>query len=287
MSFASERGGGLRRLLVAAGVLLAAGAMGAPSARAGSHRLIYWDPPSGAYRGRPPKLVLMFVHGGGWGGFDLPFVNLYRRTGRSLRSIGYATATLDFRAGGAGIDDIQRSYRRIRRLVGPATPVCALGDSSGGHAALMLATREPGLDCVVALGAPTDLTDLSGAPEAGTIRDLAERAFGADHLADFSPLLHARAIRASLMLVSVETDPLIAPDQALRMARAVPGTQVRILPPGDAPFVHANAAEASVQAYLAARKRFFGRVVLAKHRVPRSSTQSSAERTFRTVGRLR
>jgi acetyl esterase/lipase len=252
----------MKRFLAIA-CLAAAGVAGAAAGAAAAER-VYWDGPTGAHSGRPPKLVLIYVHGGGWSGFDPAFVNVYRRSGRGLRSIGYATATLDFSAGAAGIDDIQRAYRRIRRRAGAGTPVCALGDSSGGHAALLLAAREPGLDCVVALGAPTDLTDLGDAAQPDTIRDAAERAFGRDRLAQYSPLTHARSIRAKLMLVRVATDPLVGAEQARRLARAVPGTRVLVLPPGGAPFVHAAADEQAIRGYLAARKRFFAAAIRAK-----------------------
>ena len=77
----------------------------------------------------------------------------------------------------------------------PDLPICAVGISAGGNLALNLATREPDLDCVVALSAPTDLTTVARQdPKGEEAYKAAVAAFGKDALVKFSPVRHADAI---------------------------------------------------------------------------------------------
>src|SRR5207245_957892 len=149
--------------------------------------------------------------------------------------LGYATLTVDYRAGAEGIDDVDAFYHSARRRVGRDLPICAIGASAGGHIALMLAVRNPDLACVIDLEGPTDLTSLAPGSAA---YDFAVRPFGKSELAAFSPALQARAIRAKVMLAFARNDPLVPVNQGVEMARALPGARLIVLPPGPAVFIH-------------------------------------------------
>jgi pimeloyl-ACP methyl ester carboxylesterase len=99
----------------------------------------------------------------------------------------------------------------------------------------MLAVRHPDLACVIDLAGPTDLPALKANPAAYR---LATDAFGTAALAQFSPALHAGSIKARLMLVFAQDDPLVPVAQGHVMARADPNAQLIVLPPGPAAFIH-------------------------------------------------
>jgi acetyl esterase/lipase len=182
-----------------------------------------------------PRGVVILLPGGGW----QPNPTGYRTMvayGKAIQAGGVATVAVEYGAGAAGLRQIQGVYDRARRCF-PDAPVCALGDSAGGHLALMLATREPDLACVIARAAPTDLTTLAGQGAEQT-NQYAIDAFGAGSLARFSPAKRAGDIDAPVLLVMAENDPLVPVAQGEELARALPGARLMVMPPGPVPFVH-------------------------------------------------
>lgn len=196
--------------------------------------------PSGAFTGRPPKALVMVIHGGGWKGLDRKAFEAELPVARGLHALGYASLTVDYRRGALGLTDVEHFYDQARRRVGPHVPICAVGGSAGGHLALMLAVRRPSLTCVISLGGPTDLTALRGLPRYRASYGLVVRRFGRQRLAAFSPALHARSIRASLLLIYASNDPAVPVSQGIEMARAAPRAHLIVLPPGPTPFVHST-----------------------------------------------
>jgi dienelactone hydrolase len=195
-----------------------------------------WGKPAGAYAGAAPRGVVFLVHGGGW----RPNPIAYRQQlslAPAYQRAGFATLVLGYGPGPNGLEDLEHFYDRARRRYGKRTPVCVIGASAGGHLALMLATREPGLACVIDLGGPADLTTLPDQGAADTYQ-LAVSAFGADELDGWSPIRDARRIKAKVMLIFAAADQVVPEQQGEEMAKALPGSTLIILPPGDAPFVH-------------------------------------------------
>lgn len=216
-----------------------------------------WGAPAGPYLGQPPRAIVMLLPGGAWTGIREARFEATLATASIYRRLGYATLTVEYRGGERGIDDVQRFYRNAAGRAGPRTPICAVGSSAGGHVALMVAVREAGLDCVVDLAGPTDLTTL--VPDAEPTHRAAVRAFGADTLAAVSPVRRTSSIRARLMIVCAVSDPLVPVEQCRRMAKRVPGTELVVLPPGDLRWVHSTvdpsaklAADRALFAFLAA-----------------------------------
>lgn len=111
------------------------------------------------------KVTMLMLAGGAWAPQTI------RATRRKLAddvtrfgALGYVTVPVaygDPRGHGVQVDDelanITAAYTRAR-AANRLGVVCAYGESAGGHLALMLATKVPTLDCVIAAASPADLT---------------------------------------------------------------------------------------------------------------------------------
>ncbi len=230
-SVASACGSG-RPTLTSAGQTPATGA--SSSAKNAKLPHAVWGAPLAGTR---PRGLLILIHGGGWAGFSPAALQLEVRSSLPYRRAGYETLAVDYPAGARGIEQVQRDYRLARQRVGNL-PICALGMSAGGHIALMLAVKNPDLRCVVDEAGPTDLPALGREPGGAIAYRLALRTLGQSNLAALSPALHAASIKAKLLLVYAQTDPLVPLAQGKEMARADPSARLIVLPPGLAPFVH-------------------------------------------------
>jgi dipeptidyl aminopeptidase/acylaminoacyl peptidase len=188
---------------------------------------VSWGGPAGVN----PTGVMLLIHGGGW----QPSPSGYEEQKGSAPTLwaqGYATVAVAYDAGAKGFKQIVAVYKEARRQF-PGLPICASGISAGGNFALMLAAREPDLDCVLASAAPTDLAQLAAQdPEADESYQAAIDAFGSDGLAKFSPLRFASKIKAKTMLVFSATDPVVPVEQGREMARALPEAKLIVVPPG-------------------------------------------------------
>jgi pimeloyl-ACP methyl ester carboxylesterase len=97
----------------------------------------------------------------------------------------------------------------------------------------MLAAREPDLNCVIGLSAPTDLTSLARQdPSGDEAYKAAVTAFGKNRLATFSPVRYAGKIKAKVLLIAADTDPIVPAGQSRELAQALPGAQLLDLPAG-------------------------------------------------------
>jgi acetyl esterase/lipase len=195
--------------------------------------------PTGSFAGRPPKGLVVFVHGGGWQGPNPQNVRqLNQVAAPAWRGRGYAVIVPEYRAGEEGLDDVVAAIDTGRRRLGARVPICGVGESAGAHLLLEASIRRPALACVVSLAGPTDLA----ATERGDgLRRFAVAAFGRDGLERWSPAKHASQIRARVLQVAAERDPLVPVEQARLLERALPGTRTIVLPGGPTdgtPFIH-------------------------------------------------
>ena len=182
--------------------------------------------------------MLLLIHGGGWQGLNPVALQTEEKVSVVFRQNGYATLAVDYRRGAQGVKDVEGFYRMARQRVGPAVPICALGVSAGGQIALMLAVRYSDLACVVDFAGPTDLSALKRDPGGSKGYQLVTAAFARDQLGEFSPALQAHSIKAKLLLIYAQNDPLVPIAQGREMARADPRADLVVLPPGSATFVH-------------------------------------------------
>ncbi len=224
-------------------IAAAAGAIAACGSNSHTTRTASNEPHLPAVWGMPPdgihpRALLLNIHGGGWKGLDRASYQFQLEEAPLFQRLGYETLTFNYRGGAHGVQDAEMFYRFARKRVGPNFPICALGESAGGHIALMLAVNDPDLACVLDLAGPTDLTALAKEPGGSYAHALAVQAFGNDHLAAYSPSLLAKSIRARVMLVYAQSDPVVPVAQGEEMARALPTAKLLVLPPGPTGFVH-------------------------------------------------
>ena len=197
---------------------------------------------------RDPVGVVMLIHGGGWersySGYEEQ-----RENAENFQDKGYATVAIGYDEGAKGFRQVVATYKEARRRY-PDLPICASGLSAGGHLALMLATREPDLDCAIALAAPTDLTSLAEQdPEGDEAYKAAVRAFGRNRLAEYSPIRYADRIKARVLLMVAEDDPVAPVAQVEEFARMLPRSELLVLPPGPVPvpWAHFGGVEPDAQ----------------------------------------
>lgn len=195
-----------------------------------------WGAPA---NGQKPRALLMLIHGGGWTGINPAAFQSELEQAPLYQRFGFETVTVEYRRGYQGIKDVERFYRQARKRVGPRLPICAVGPSAGGHIALMLAVMNPDLACVISEAGPTDLPALATESGGSGAYGLATAAFGTGPLlAQLSPALHVSAIKAKLMLVYAQNDPVVPVAQGEEMKRVDPAATLIVLPPGSANFVH-------------------------------------------------
>jgi dipeptidyl aminopeptidase/acylaminoacyl peptidase len=139
--------------------------------------------------------------------------------------------------------------QRWRAKLGPRVPICAAGQSAGGHLALMLAAARPSLDCVIAQAAPTDFPMLADSSRSGAAAaaQVAHVMLGGDPVA-WSPVHWASRIRARVALSYATDDPLVPLSQGRVLASRLRGETVTILHPGTIPWVHTHVSSASLRA---------------------------------------
>lgn len=201
------------------------------------HLPAVWGVPPHGIR---PRALLLSIHGGGWKGLDSASYEFQLEIAPLFQRLGYDTLTFNYRGGADSIADAEMFYRLARKRVGPNFPVCALGESAGGHIALMLAERNQDLACVLDLAGPTNLPSLAREPGGAYAYALSLQAFGKNQLAVYSPSLHSGSIRAKVMLVYAQSDPIVPVAQGEQMARVLPAATLMVLPPGPAGFVHGS-----------------------------------------------
>src|SRR4051812_3756952 len=182
-------------------------------------------------KGKPAGWVIV-IHASGWKlvgrgmtGLELPEVERLNRW-------GFATLNVDPRRGAAGLTDILRFERRLRRKVGRHVPICLDGASSGAHLALMAAARRKDVACVVSRAAPTLLDKLRGS----LLHD-AHRFF--DHhggFAHWSPARHP--FKTPLLLAHGTRDPYVPYAQSRAMKRRASNARLVPLRPGGKQWVH-------------------------------------------------
>lgn len=196
-----------------------------------------------------PKGVMLIFAQGGWLASPPAEVRTTRHYRERYTQLGWIAVDVGYRPGGQqGFTDVKRAYDKAKSEH-PGLAICAVGESSGGHLALMLATVRP-LDCVEPVDAPTDLT--KGLPSA--LEKQARAVFGSD-LARWSPLLHAKQIHGKVLIVQAASDPVVPAGQAKRLHSALPHSTLVLLPPGKLAFIHGTkVAKSAYQRYLVSER---------------------------------
>jgi acetyl esterase/lipase len=232
------------------------------------------DPDSG-----PARATMIMVHGGGWVGHDAHAEALLMASpGAQLRKRGWRVVSIDYGEGKDGLRDVLDTVdAEIARKTSNG-PLCLYGESAGAHLALVAAARRRSIDCVIGLGAPTDLlrfeADARGAGrDERIVAAQISRIFGttAAEVADWDPV--SLPIHADVLLMREGDDEVVPASQETSFAKAHPGTDTLALPAGDpadpsAHFVHGTISPKGREIYDAEVEAFADHA-LAKHRAER------------------
>jgi pimeloyl-ACP methyl ester carboxylesterase len=175
-----------------------------------------------------------------------------------------------YRACGSSLSDALSLYDRVRDTYGSARPVCTLGQSAGGHLALMVAARRPGgVSCVVNQAGPTDALSIAsqGAFDEATgglqtdgpkaAYNTMVAAFGEENLSSYSAVqLADPGLRGVRILAATAAEDALIPYSQMTLLRDVmreddPAAHVDTmqLAGGDRPFVHAYVSQVALHAY--------------------------------------
>jgi hypothetical protein len=208
---------------------------------------------------RPRGTMLMF-HGGSW--MDLP--------GDARRSM--ALASLAFRANGWRVVDVSYSpgyepgvnprpmlrdvvafYDQVRRAYGG--PICAYGESAGGHLAAMLAIERPSLTCAILNAAPLDLRTLIPRTLPG-LASVIKLTFGTRRsmLDEWSParLWRTGVDRTAVFATAASNDPAVPAQQLTAFDTADQSADGRVVAganPGSAqavPWMHSDVSRRAI-----------------------------------------
>jgi acetyl esterase/lipase len=193
--------------------------------------------PAGAVRG-----TMIMVHAGGWAGHDAHAQELLMRSpGTLLRERGWRVVSIDYEAGTAGLDDVLGTVASEIARKTSNGPLCLYGESSGAHLALVAAARRGGeIDCVIGLGAPTDLklyeaTAADGSRDQRIVDHQMRKFFGtsAAELAPWDPVSLASSIKADVLLLREGDDDSVPASQTAAFVAAHPATKTLTLDAGD------------------------------------------------------
>ena len=202
-----------------------------------------------------PKGVMLIFSGGAWLAPPPTEVSSTRHYEQRYAQLGWLAINVGYRPGGQqSFADVTRAYDKAK-ADHPGLPICAVGESSGGHLALMLAMARP-LDCVEPVDAPVDLT--KGLPK--SLLATAKAVFGSD-LTKWSPALHAKQIHGKVLIVQAQDDRVVPLAQARQLKAELPDAQLVIFPPGDLAFIHATKiAKDAYRSYLLTERRWLARL---------------------------
>jgi acetyl esterase/lipase len=187
---------------------------------------------------------VLLLHRGAWSGAGPENVRRLRPVARRFQGWGWSTLNASYRNGPDGFHDVVAAFEWAGERWG-APPTCVYGESSGGHWALMLASRGQATELTVVAAAPTDLVSWASMLDGEArdyVRGLLHSVFGdAEHeLERLSPARQPwqQAAAGRLLLVYGEEDPLVPPAHGERLLAAAPAASLMTLPAGDLPWIH-------------------------------------------------
>ena len=229
--------------------------------------------PAGPVRG-----TMVLVHGGAWAGHNERGQRVIMgEPGQLLLERGWRIVSVDMDEGAAGIDGVLSAVGSELAHPASAGPLCIYGESAGAHLALVAASRQPAVDCVIGVGTLVDMArleadgDTSSDANVQILGERIKRFFGtsAEQLAPWNPVGLAPAIRADVLLLHEIDDPLVPAVHAARYQAAQPTTQVVELEPGDpadpsTKFRHGTVSAVGRAHYAAALGAFADQAIVRK-----------------------
>jgi Prolyl oligopeptidase family len=235
--------------------------------------------PTGAFAGRPPRGIMLVIHGGGWASIGGGPVQGMRHDADRWRARGWTTVNITYRGCGRSVADVLWFYDRTRAAIPADARICAIGTSAGGNLALLIGAGRPDLYCAVSQAGPTDLRTIQSEfaydPATGGytqtlggryVHNLGAAAFGEENLASFSPAaLAAGSLSSTRVLQGFSADDTLVPyqqtaDLATAMHTANPAAYVDSvqLPIGTVPFGHGRITRAAQREFFAREEGLVG-----------------------------
>lgn len=250
--------------------------------------------PAGRARG-----TMILVHAGGWAGHDAHAQRLLmERPGQLLLASGWRVVSLDYEEGTAGLQDVLDAAGKELQRNSTDGPICIYGESAGAHLALVAAKRLRSIDCVIGLGAPTDLSlyesEAAASPDLRLklVASQIDRFFGSTSAqrAPWNLVSLAPSIHADVLLMREADDDVVSAQHDAGFRAARPTTQLVDLQAGNrgdpgAQFVHGTVSDAGRGRYVSTIRAFAGRAAAA-HRAERRAARTKCTGVARTVAEI-
>ncbi|HUR86019.1 MAG TPA: hypothetical protein VMY78_11795 [Solirubrobacteraceae bacterium] len=253
------------------------------------------DPTTGPARG-----TVIMVHAGGWAGHDAFAQDaLTKSPGNIFLERGWRVVSIDYEDGTDGLQDVLNAAGAELARKSTDGPLCIYGESSGAHLALVAAARLRAVDCVIGLGAPTDLAlyqsegSVSADARVRLVASQISRFFGTtlEQTAPWNLVALAPTIHADVLLMHEADDSVVSPVHALRFQAARPTTQIVSLEAGDPSnrsndFMHGTVSDIGRAHFGEAIGAFADRAVAARaaEREAAATGCSSVSRSLGEVG---
>jgi acetyl esterase/lipase len=255
--------------------------------------------PIGADPAGPARGTMILVHGGGWAGHDGARQNdLLETPGDLLVARGWRVVSIDYNEGAAGLQDVLDAAGAELARRSSDGPLCIYGESAGAHLALMAASRLSAIDCVIGLGAPTDLHQYTVEAAASSddrvklVSSQIARLFGTtpESTAAWNLITLAPAFHADVLLLHEADDELVTASHAQRFQAARPTTQLLELAAGDqadprTTFMHGTVSDVGRGEYMTGVGAFADRAVVARL-ADRGAARSGCSQVGRTVAQI-
>ncbi|MDX6682421.1 MAG: hypothetical protein QOG94_2460 [Solirubrobacteraceae bacterium] len=256
--------------------------------------------PAAALTSSPAKVrgTMIMLHGGGWTGpGPRSQAKLMTMPGEMLNARGWRTVSVDYRAGADSLTDVL-SATNAEAAQATGGLLCVYGESAGAQLALVVAARVPAVDCVVAVGPPTDFETYIGEvqashdPQRKAVADQIEAVWGAtpEARAPYDPIGLVPSIGADVLLMREADDPLIPIEQVDRFVAARPTSErmeLEGVPGGPADpsqiFLHGTLSDSGRGQYRATLGRFVDRAA-ASYAAERHAARTRCKGVTRTVG---
>ena len=248
--------------------------------------------------------TMIMLHGGGWTGpGPTSQKRLMTMPGETFLAHGWRIVSVDYRAGADSLTDVlDAAGAEATQATGGL--LCVYGESAGAQLALVVAARLSAVDCVIAVGPPTDFETYLGEvgasndPERKAVADQIEAVWGAtpEDRAPEDAIKLVSSIGADVLLMREADDPLIPIEQIENFVAARPTTQrveLQGVPGGPADpsqiYLHGTLSDAGRGQFHAALGSFVDRAAesYAAERAAARTRCKGVTRTFPQAGNSR
>lgn len=229
--------------------------------------------PTGAYNGIPARGIALLIHGGGWVIAGPGAVEGMRSTADRWRARGFRTVNVSHRPGGLCATDVLWFFDRVRSTYGATIPIVTMGQSAGGHLALVVASYRTNVYAAISQAGPTDLAAIATQPAydsatGGTqtnagrwVHNLGAASFGVENLELYNLVGRAHTLTNTRILQGFAlNDVLVSPDQATTLQTAIqsinPSAYVDtdLMPDGSVQFIHGFVSTAANNNFITTRE---------------------------------